>query len=55
MVRFINWYVGKLHVAATRDPALTAAFLTVANLEKSPDYLMSPAMLMRVLRGNIGA
>jgi hypothetical protein len=53
-VRFINWYVGKLHVAASRDPSLTAAFLQVANLERPPEYLMQPSILLRVLRGNFG-
>ena len=51
-VRFINWYIGKLHMAARHDAELAAAFLRVANLEAPPTLLLSPANLMRVIRGN---
>jgi 2-polyprenyl-6-methoxyphenol hydroxylase-like FAD-dependent oxidoreductase len=50
-VRFINWYIGKLHMAAQHDEQLTQAFLTVANLVASPTTLLSPAVAWRVLRG----
>lgn len=52
-VRFINWYVGKLHVAAQHDAKLTNAFLRVANLVAAPPTLLSPAVVWRVLRGNL--
>lgn len=55
MVRFINWYIGKLHMAAQRDAALSNAFLSVANLVASPTTLLSPAVAWRVLRGNLAA
>ena len=51
--RFINWYVGKLHMAARRDAELATAFLRVANLEASPTLLLSPANVLRVIRGNL--
>ena len=52
-VRFINWYIGKLHMAARDDAWLAAAFLRVANLEMPPAQLLSPAVIMRVIRGNL--
>ena len=53
-VRFINWYIGKLHMAARHDAKLATAFLEVANLEAPPTRLLQPAIVMRVLRGNFG-
>lgn len=52
-VRFINWYIGKLHMAARHDAVLANVFLKVANLEAPPAQLLSPAVVMRVLRGNL--
>ena len=51
-VRFINWYIGKLHMAARHDAVLANAFLRVANLEAPPTLLLSPANVLRVIRGN---
>jgi hypothetical protein len=53
-VRFINWYLGKLHMAARYDAKLATAFLEVANLEAPPTRLLQPAVVMRVIRGNFG-
>jgi 2-polyprenyl-6-methoxyphenol hydroxylase-like FAD-dependent oxidoreductase len=53
-VRFINWYIGKLHMAARHDAKLTTAFLEVANLEAPPTRLLHPAIVMRVISGNLG-
>jgi len=50
-VRFINWYIGKLHMAARHDSKLAAAFLNVANLEEPPARLLHPSIVMRVIRG----
>ncbi|MER5334783.1 FAD-dependent monooxygenase [Micromonospora sp. NPDC002717] len=50
-VRLVNAYVGRLHAAAARDAALGAAFLRVLNLVDPPARLLSPAVLLRVLRG----
>jgi hypothetical protein len=51
-VRFINWYIGKLHMAARHDAVLANAFLKVANLETSPMRLLRPSVVMRVIYGN---
>jgi 2-polyprenyl-6-methoxyphenol hydroxylase-like FAD-dependent oxidoreductase len=51
-VRFINWYIGKLHTAARRDAVLANAFLKVANLTMPPTGLLHPSVMMRVLWGN---
>jgi hypothetical protein len=53
-VRFINWYIGKLHMAARHDAKLATAFLEVANLESPPTKLLNPAIVLRVIRGNLG-
>jgi flavin-dependent dehydrogenase len=52
-VRFINWYVGKLYKAAQHDGGLAAAFLRVTNLETLPETLLHPAVVARVIRGNL--
>jgi 2-polyprenyl-6-methoxyphenol hydroxylase-like FAD-dependent oxidoreductase len=52
MLRFINWYIGKLHLAATRDSTLATAFLEVVNLMMPPSSLLSPAIAWRVWQGN---
>lgn len=53
MVRFINWYMEKLHVAAHRDPVVSMAFLNVVNLLAAPPSVMRPAIALRVLWGNL--
>jgi hypothetical protein len=52
MLRFINWYIGKLHLAAKRDSRLSIAFLKVVNLMIPPPSLLTPAIAWRVWRGN---
>jgi 2-polyprenyl-6-methoxyphenol hydroxylase-like FAD-dependent oxidoreductase len=52
-VRFINWYIGKLHMAARDDGALATAFLEVANLQARPERLLHPAIVLRVIWGNL--
>ncbi|MEI5995889.1 monooxygenase [Paraburkholderia bengalensis] len=52
MLRFINWYIGRLHVAATGDSTLATAFLNVVNLMAPPTSLLCPAIAWRVWRGN---
>jgi 2-polyprenyl-6-methoxyphenol hydroxylase-like FAD-dependent oxidoreductase len=54
-VRFVNAYVHRLHVAATTDPVLGAAFLRVLNLVDPPTRLLAPGIVLRVLRGPRGA
>jgi hypothetical protein len=52
-VRFINWYIGKLHMAARQDAVLANAFLKVANLTMSPMRLLHPSVVARVIYGNV--
>jgi len=51
--RFVNWYLGKLHLAAKQDGKLTTMFLQVANLMLAPSQLLQPSVVARVLRGNL--
>jgi hypothetical protein len=53
MVRFINWYLGRLHHAARHDPAVAVAFHQVANLVAPTSRLLRPLIALRVLRGNL--
>jgi hypothetical protein len=53
MVRFVNWYLGKLHIAAHTDPLVAAAFQKVVNMLTTPPTLMHPQVALRVLRGNV--
>jgi 2-polyprenyl-6-methoxyphenol hydroxylase-like FAD-dependent oxidoreductase len=53
MVRFINKYISRLHVAAWQDPQVALAFLKVINLMAPPQSLLAPATAWRVLRGNL--
>jgi 2-polyprenyl-6-methoxyphenol hydroxylase-like FAD-dependent oxidoreductase len=52
-VKFINWYMAKLHRAAQHDPALALAFHRVANLLEPPPSVMRPANVIRVALGNL--
>jgi 2-polyprenyl-6-methoxyphenol hydroxylase-like FAD-dependent oxidoreductase len=52
-VRFINWYIGKLHMAARHDAVLANAFLKVANLVMLPAGLLHPLVIARVVYGNL--
>ena len=49
--RFMNWYIGKVHRAAAKDPAVGCAFLRVTNLISPPTELFTPATLARVVLG----
>lgn len=53
MVRFINWYISKLHHAAQHDAVVSVAFLKVVNLVEPPPSVMKPGIMWRVLRGNL--
>ncbi|MEE6310454.1 FAD-dependent monooxygenase [Plantactinospora veratri] len=50
MVRFGNAYMARVQYAATKDPAITAAFMRVAGLIDPPTTLMRPGIVRRVLR-----
>jgi flavin-dependent dehydrogenase len=53
MMRFINWYMRKLQIAARRDPRLAFAFQRVANLIDAPPTLLHPRIALQVLWGNL--
>jgi 2-polyprenyl-6-methoxyphenol hydroxylase-like FAD-dependent oxidoreductase len=53
MVRFVNWYLGRLHVAAHEDPAVAVAFQRVLNMLAPPPSVLRPKIVLRVLRGNV--
>ena len=53
MVKFVNWYIGKLHIAAAGDPKVALAFHRVANLLDPPPSLMLPSIALRILQGNL--
>ncbi|WP_433236281.1 FAD-dependent oxidoreductase [Actinomadura nitritigenes] len=48
--RIGNAYIARLHAAASRDPELTRAFMRVAGLVDPPRALLSPGVMLRVLR-----
>jgi flavin-dependent dehydrogenase len=49
MVRFLNWYIAKLHVGARDDSSLAMAFQNVASLLAPPSSLLKPSVIARVL------
>jgi len=54
-VRFINWYMSKLHRAAHSDPVLSLTFHRVGNLLAPPPTVMQPHIALRVLWRNLTA
>jgi 2-polyprenyl-6-methoxyphenol hydroxylase-like FAD-dependent oxidoreductase len=51
---FLTWYIGKLYRAGRHDARLTDALLQVKNLQALPLSLLQPAIIGRVIRGNLG-
>nr|WP_221383186.1 FAD-dependent monooxygenase [Actinoplanes polyasparticus] len=51
--RLIGAYVRRLHAAAARDRVLVEAFSSVSSLVELPVTLIKPAVLIRVLAGNL--
>jgi flavin-dependent dehydrogenase len=47
---FINWYMGKLHRAATRDPEVCRAFFKMMNLLSPPALAFDPRIIFRVIK-----
>jgi 2-polyprenyl-6-methoxyphenol hydroxylase-like FAD-dependent oxidoreductase len=52
-IRFINWYMARLHKAGHHDPLVSVAFHRVANLLAPPPSVMHPRIAWRVLWGNL--
>ncbi len=48
-VRFINWYMDKLLIAARRDRVVARAFLDVSGLLAAPPSVLRPLIALRVL------
>jgi len=48
-VKFLNWYIARLHRVASRDAKAGKAFLRVANLIDPPQRLLTPGMAAKVL------
>ncbi|MFN2201249.1 MAG: monooxygenase, partial [Caldilineaceae bacterium] len=53
MVRFLNWYIKKLHKAAHTDAQVSIAFLKVINMVTPPPSILHPRIVGRVIRGNL--
>ncbi len=53
-VDLLNRYVAAVHRATLVDPVVGAAFIKVMNLLASPSSLLTPGIMLRVLRANWG-
>lgn len=49
MVRFLNWYIAKVHLGTRHDSALAMTFQNVVNLLALPQSLFEPRLIIRVL------
>lgn len=52
--RIANTYISRLQYAATKDAAITGAFMRVAGLVDPPSTLMRPGLVLRVLKNSRG-
>jgi len=48
-VRFANWFLKKVQIAATHDSDITAKYYQVAGLEAAPESLQTPGFFLKVL------
>ena len=47
-MRFVNWYLDRLHLAAHRDAVVATAFQRVVNMLAPPSTLVSPQLAIRI-------
>jgi 2-polyprenyl-6-methoxyphenol hydroxylase-like FAD-dependent oxidoreductase len=52
-VRFLNWYIGKLHLAAHDDAQVSIAFLKVINMIAPPPTILHPRIALRVAKARL--
>jgi 2-polyprenyl-6-methoxyphenol hydroxylase-like FAD-dependent oxidoreductase len=52
-MRFLNWYISKLHKAGHTDPVAALAFHRVGNLLATPPSILHPRVAVRVLWKNL--
>lgn len=52
-VRFVNWYLARLHRAAHRDHHVAYSFQRVSNLLANARSILAPATVARVALGNL--
>ncbi len=53
MVRFLNWYLRKLHIAAHSNSSVSIAFLKVINMIAPPPSLLHPRIVLRVFKATV--
>jgi hypothetical protein len=53
LIRFLNWYFSKLHIAAHSDADVSVAFLKVINMISPPPSILHPRIIWRVLKANL--
>lgn len=53
MVRFLNWYIGKMHLAAHNDAQVSIAFLKIINMIAPPLSIIQPRIVWRVMKENL--
>jgi hypothetical protein len=49
----LNWYMGKVQLAAHTDAQVSIAFLKVINMVAPPPSILHPRIVWRVLKGNL--
>ena len=52
-IKFINWYLERLHAVARYDKTVALAFHKVTNLTAPPPSLMKPGIALRILIGHL--
>ena len=53
LVRFLNWYLDKLHVAAHTDAQVSIAFLKVINMIAPPPSMLHPRIIARIIKAHL--